>query len=368
MVVHIISSLNVGGAEMMLKKLLLARKQNGINDIVICLTSKGKIGDDLSKRNIEVYYLNMRLFTLPIAVFTLFKLIKNLKPKLLQTWLYHSDFFGGLVSVLYKIPVVWNIRQTHFSTKFSFTYLLMKLCARLSFFIPNYIICAANNSKASHIKYGYDEKKMLVIPNGFNIEKTLLPSNVDVNSCKKDKSDILIGIIGRYHADKDYPTFIKASSFVLNLYPNAKFLMVGKNLTSDNIELVKLIKKYSDINKFYLHGESDQVDLIFPVLDVFVLSSLNEGFPNVLGEAMMFGIPCVSTDAGDASLIIGNTGRITPIGNSNELGKAICEILSLNDDEKKYLSDSAKLRIKNKYSLASTVSKYSDLYDNLAKS
>jgi glycosyltransferase involved in cell wall biosynthesis len=368
MIVHIISSLKVGGAEMMLKKLLLTRQQNGFDDAVICLTSKGKVGDDLSNSGLKVYYLNMSILNFPVALFNLFKLTKSLNTRVIQTWLYHADFFGSLVSVVYRIPIIWNIRQTQFSSKKSFTYLLMKLCAKLSFFIPRYVICAAENSRKSHINYGYDANKMLVIHNGFDVQTAILKQTTVTDGLHLKKTNFLVGIVGRYHFDKDYASFVKASYHVLQVFPNTDFIMVGRELNSGNNELLDLINKFSVINRFRLHGESDQLQHIYPELDVFVLSSINEGFPNVIGEAMMYGIPCVSTDVGDTEFIIGDTGIVTPKGDPAQLSNAICQILALSETERNRLGEKARERIIQNFSIATTVSKYSILYERFAKS
>jgi glycosyltransferase involved in cell wall biosynthesis len=369
MIVHIITSLDIGGAETMLKKLVIERKKTGENDIVVCLKKNGVIAAELNSNGIEVYFLKINsIISLIYGVFKLNHILKEKKPSLVQTWLYHSDLIGGLISWLNRIPVVWNIRQTKFNSNANlFTIFVMRICAYLSYFIPQKIICAANASLITHKKFGYDKSKLFVIPNGFTISNTR-PIQ-DVFQLKRrlgiTDEEFVIGSIGRYHTDKDYLNLINAAQIVLTKYPNLKFVLIGKNLDKSNMQLKQYLEERNIEKKFLLLGQIENVDKYFYIFDIYCIHSKSEGFPNVLGEAMLMKLPCIVTDVGDCRYILKDNGIVVPPENSDLLAEGITHFVNMPVNQRKNLGIRSYLRIKDEFMLTDVVKKYNDLYNSI---
>lgn len=367
MVLHIITSLDVGGAETMLKKLVVKRREIGENDIVICLRGSGSIAEELISNDIEVYFLNINsLFNLIQGIYKLHLFLRKSRPALVQTWLYHSDLIGGVISWLNKIPVIWNIRQTKFTSNSSFfTILVMRICVLFSYFLPKKIVCAANSSLFSHQKFGYDKKKLIVIPNGFTLPSNYTELNIiDLkNKLGITNLDFVIGSIGRYHEDKDYLNLIDAAQIVLAKYPNSKFILIGKNLDKSNKQLIEYLTERNIDKNFLLLGQIYNVNLYFNLFDIFCVHSKSEGFPNVLGEAMLMKIPCVVTDVGDCRFILNDNGVVVPPENPFHLADGIIHYLNLTLQERKIIGLNSYLRIQKEFMLNNIVQKYTDLYN-----
>ncbi|MFP5080829.1 glycosyltransferase [Pedobacter sp. JCM 36344] len=371
MILHIITTTDVGGTEMMLEKLIT----NSVSDeehLVISLTSVGKIGDRLLSKGIQVQPMHLDgISDFPRCVKDINNVIKKYKPNLIQTWLYHSDFIGAILGLYNRIPVVWNIRQTKFAkTSPLSTLVIMRLCVIISYFVPKKIICAAYASAKSHVRFGYDKKKILVIPNGFDDKF----ANYDLQSTRLLKerysihdTDLIVGIVGRFHPDKDHLNFVNSSMLVARSIENSKFLMVGRNLDTENDVLMGWIKSVGLEDRYILLGEQTDISSLLALMDVFCLSSLSEGFPNVLGEAMLMERPCVSTECGDAEQIIGDCGVLVKVNDSFRLSAAIIKLLNLSSEERKAIGIKARSRILEKFSLIKTVNSYLLLYKKLKK-
>ena len=128
---------------------------------------------------------------------------------------------------------------------------------------------------------------------------------------------------------------------------------------------MNLIKKYIPDIKVELYGEIKNVDKYLLSLNIFTLSSLSEGFPNVLAESMALGIPCISTDAGDSYKIIGEHGWIVPIKNSIKFSEAILSAYELSPQESEELSFNARKRIKLYFSEEKYFNSHFELYESL---
>jgi|26BtaG_2_1085354.scaffolds.fasta_scaffold01170_5 glycosyltransferase involved in cell wall biosynthesis len=370
-IVHIIIGLNVGGAELMLKRLVLhSHQKEQFEHIVITLTDLGVNGPELQNRGITVHSLGMKsLTTVPLIFLKLQRLLKKIQPDVVQTWMYHSDLLGGLAAKSLGIKnIIWGIRNTELNTKKDFSrQAMVKLCAKLSYTIPSQISCVANTAMDTHIKQGgYDASKMLVIPNGFDIDK-FKPNDIqrlklrDKLNIKSD--ELVIGNIGRFDPVKNHKNFIKACISLLQKGYNFKVLLAGRDVDLNNPEISKLFKNNKLSKCFLFLGEIDDTPSFYNTIDVFCLCSYTEGFPNVLGEAMATGKVCLATDAGDAWVVIADKGfRIDSTSfadiaialERNILNKALSDLNNIGN--------AARLSIVNSYSINKIVSQFEDLY------
>ena len=370
-IVHVIMSLNIGGAELMLKRLVLhSHQREQFEHIVITLTDLGVMGPELQNEGITVHTLGMKsLATVPLIFLKLQRLLKKIKPDVVQTWMYHSDLLGGLAAKSLGVKkVIWGIRNTELNTKKSFSrQAMVNLCAKLSYSIPSQIACVANTAMDTHIKQGgYDASKMLVIPNGFDLNK-FKPNDMqrlELRDKLNIKSDeLVIGNIGRFDPVKNHEDFIKACILLLQKGYKFKVLLAGRDVDLNNPEISKLFKS-NKLSKYFLFlGEIDNTPSFYNAIDVFCLCSYTEGFPNVLGEAMATGKVCLATDAGDAWVVLSNNGfridstssaDITIALETNVLNKALSD---LND-----IGNAARIAIVNNYSIDKIVSQFEDLY------
>ncbi|HIA64188.1 MAG TPA: hypothetical protein EYN93_15080, partial [Planctomycetaceae bacterium] len=176
-VLFISSGLGVGGAETMLLCLLEHIDRRLIVPGVISLTGLGAIGPKIQALDIPVEDFGLSRGSNPfplVSLVRLYRQISSFRPDVVQTWQYHADFLGGISARMAGIKAVgWGIRNSDLSTSSSklSTRLVMRSCASLSRWIPLRILCCSKVARAIHVRMGYDNNKMIVIPNGFDLAR-----------------------------------------------------------------------------------------------------------------------------------------------------------------------------------------------------
>ena len=372
-VLHIIVGLDVGGAETMLKRLIESAPVSLTETIVVSLTSIGVVGESLRARGVCVYALGMSSFwCAPMVLWRLIWLIRKCRPAIVQTWMYHADLIGGLAARLAGCcAVVWNIRSTNIPQgALSVTFWIVRLCAIFSYFIPDRIICCANSVKTAHIKLRYVAHKMIVIQNGFDFSAFEIDSNSRQRARLElgcNAGDIVIGVVGRFDPLKDFHNFVTAASYVSLKCANVKYLMIGRGNEWSNPTLCDWIERAGLIEKFHLVGQKNDVNYYFSALDIFCLSSVSEGFPNVVVEAMAMQLPCVVTSAGDAAEILGDNGFIVPVKDSMALADALLRICYLDPKIRKNLGVRGAEKVRTEYGIEKISRKYEEIYGLVSK-
>jgi len=354
---------------MMLYKLLSRMNRDEFDSEVISLTDSGPIADKIKKLGIPVQALGMkRGIPSPIALVKLTLLLREIKPDLIQTWLYHSDLVGGLAGKFSGgIKTFWSIRQSNIDTDSNkrSTIWIAKVCSKLSPWLPDKIICCSYAALESHVALGYSKEKMLVIPNGFDLD-AFHPDPEARKSVRKemglDEKTYLVGIVARFDPQKDHQNFIHAAEFIRKSNSSVHFMLCGEGIGNENSQLKQWIKQAKLEDRFHLLGIRNDVSRLVAAMDVAVSSSLGEGFPNVVGEAMACAVPCVVTDVGDSALIVGDAGRVVPAKDPEALATAIIELLRTSPEFRQQLGKQARERVKYNYSLDSVVMKYEAVF------
>ena len=358
----------------MLYKLLSASGGESFEYCVVSLTDIGPIGEKLIKLGIPVYAIGIKGNGInPFPFFYLVKLLKKLQPEVVQTWMYHADLIGGVAAKLIgNTPVVWGIRNSDLDPKSSssITKIIVRLSALFSRWIPQVIVCCSQEARRIHQGLGYVAHKMVLIPNGFDLN-LFRPDKV---ACLKVRKEIgvpegkrLVGVIARYDPQKDIGNFLEAAAILRSQGENVEFLLCGSDMDWRNSNLVAEVDALGLRDCFHLLGLRDDVQRVMAALNIVVLSSAyGEAFPNVLGEAMACGAVCIATNVGDSALIVGKYGKVVPPRNPIALSGALSHFIAKSDEELEQLGIDSRESIDKRFSLVTIVSRYEKVYGEVA--
>ncbi len=370
-VVHIITGLGTGGAEIMLYRLLSNTDSENIKSHVIVLTDQRILLSSIEEIGVPVTVLGIKgVFSAIPAFFKLILILKKERPTIVQTWLYHADFMGFIAAKLAGIKtVIWNLRCSNLKLTDvpRSTWILIGLLARLSRFVE-LVIVNSHAGEKSHKALGYAPKRWENISNGFDLEKFKpdLQIRQEVRSeLGINIDDPIIGLVGRWHPMKDHLNFLKAASLVQSRVTNAQFVLVGSGIDFQNEQLFSLICKLNLMNNIRLLGERADISRLICSFDICASSSYSEGFPTTIGEAMASGVPCVATDVGDTRLVIGNCGILVRPESPEELAEGLIKLLSLPSHEKIDLDLASRSYISQKFSIKKIASEYCYVYNNI---
>jgi glycosyltransferase involved in cell wall biosynthesis len=369
-ILHVITSLSTGGAEIMLQKLVRALDPGRYTNSVLSLTSTSTIGGELKAAGVVVESLGGRGgVLLPQEVWNLLRVYNSTKPDLVHSWMYHANVAAHIavrVGNQTRPPLITSIRGALHApgAQKPISRMVRRIDARLSRSAQG-IVFNSRRSARQHAAVGYDAAKAIVIPNCFDTNE-FRPAPADrarIRATLGWTDNPLVGLIARFHRLKDHETFLDAARIVSDRHPGCKFLLAGRGCDSANPELMQWIAARGLSDSVRALGERRDIAAIDNALDVAVCSSMSESFPNAIGEAMACGVPGIVTDVGDCEYLVGDTGRVVPPRNATALADSILEVISLRDDIRAELGKRARERIVKEFSIERVVRQYTDLYE-----
>ena len=234
--------------------------------------------------------------------------------------------------------------------------------------LTDIVLCNSGKSRELLKTFFVPEKKISVIRNGIDIDffkKEISQSERFRKSHGIEKNDFILGTVANFRKIKNYPFLMSAFKILFHRNKNLKLICVGGGYYLSDIKRMAL--EYHLEKAIIFTGYSRNVVEYLSLMDVFVLCSLKEGFPNVLLQAMAMSLPVVSANVGGCPEIVDhmNNGILYP---SNDLEKFIEAIVTLTTDADLAgrLGSNAKRTVEEKFSLNRMIEKYATFYDELS--
>lgn len=358
---------------MMLYKMLTRLNRERFSPTVITLIPDGVFDTRIHALEIPVHDLGMRKGLPSLSAFRkLGKLLKEIKPEIIQGWMYHGNLMSTMANAFYrsKAFVFWSIHHSvaSISAEKKSLAAIIKITAKLSK-QAEAVVFSAKRGRQQHIEIGYNSTNSLAINDNFDLKNYQPGAGVsDFRASLSLPGDaILVGSVAGYRPMKDHTGIVKAAALVVRECPNVHFVLVGPGVDSSNDTLTSQIQALGVQHRVHLLGERQDIPEVLGELDIFTSgSAYGESFPNVLGEAMACGVPCVATDVGDSAAILGGIGVVVPPSDPEALASGWRQLLDLDGDARKMLGQQARQRIETSFNLDgshSFVRQYENLYE-----
>lgn len=376
-VAFLIRSLHYGGAERQLVTLAKALAQEDFNLTVLFFYPGGTLETELKDSGVQLISLEKRgRWDIFGFFWRLIGHVKHINPKILHGYLGVSNLLTLCLKPFFPSTLmVWGVRASN--VDFSRYDWLSRLNFQLECFLSRFadlIIVNSHAGRAYHLAHGFPAKKMVVIPNGIDTErfKPDLEARIRVRAeWGIPDQKILIGLVGRLDPMKDHPTFLRAAELLYQQRQDVCFVCVGTGAENYAQELYQFARELNISNQVIWTGARADMPAVYNGLDIAVSSSYGEGFPNVIGEAMACGVPCVVTDVGDSAWIVGDTGLVVPPKNPEVLKTAIAQLIDrIRTDD--YDSKVNRQRVIDQFSVLQLVAKtkaifFQQFYDDPSK-
>ena len=330
--------------------------------VVVSLMNDGVHVNTLRNAGIDVHCVGMRRgFPSPVAFFRLVSLLRQERPDVLMTWLYHADLLGTLAAPLAGVKrLIWNIRcsDVDFDSYPMSTRWTVAMLARLSG-RPWAIGANSEAGRRSHEGLGYAPARWIYLPNGFDL-KEWRPDAVDRAAVREElglgPEDVGIVMVARVDPMKDHTNLLAAAAYLVERRPQVRFVLIGRG--TDALALPPAFA-----GSVVALGERTDIPRLLRGFDIAVLSSsFGEGFPNAIGEAMSTGLPCVVTDVGDTAALVQDTGIVVPPRDPVAFAIGIDALIAEGPEATKRRGVMARERIAMHWSIERAMNAYREVW------
>ena len=367
-IAFLIRSLEVGGAETQMVALARGLDRTKFSPTVFCFYPVGPLMTTLRDAGIEVISLDKKGRWDTFSFFRrLVAEMRGVQPEVIHSFMGPPNLLAiALKRWLPNVRVVWGIRSSDVDlSRYDYTW---KLTFALERWLSKRADIIAANSFAGrdHMRgHGFVDRQVIVVPNGINVSRFKFDNAARLrvrSEWKIRPHEVLIGLVGRLDPMKDHASFLHAAKILSADFPNVRFACIGGDGLEDRERLLRMGQSLGIAERVIWTGQRDDIPEVLSALEIHSSASISEGFPNAVAEAMAVGTPCVATDVGDSARIVGNTGVIVPPRNPEALAQGWNDLLRLPGERRRELSDRARQRIVENFSLDAMIERMSQIY------
>lgn len=365
-VLHILSSAGIAGGERYLQDLIKYAGRS-IKHLIV-LPYAGPFMQVLEEYKCHFIIINMKKKLSIRAIVALVQYIKNHKVDIIHTHGYRANFYGRIVCMIRGVKNVSTVHVSlydYIDTPLLIRYTYIFLEKILSYW-TSIFICISNSMKEDILNHGIDPRKIVVIQNGVDLERFYprparekLKEELGINT-----NGHVIGTVGRMVTEKGQKYLIEALKYLKDEWKGLRCLFVGDGPMLP--QLKKMVFDYGIEDMCIFTGIRKDIELIYPVLNQFVLPSIREPFGLVLLEAMASGIPVIATDSGGPAEFVKSkiNGILVPPRDSKGLASQINWLLSDKEKAQKIGKEGLKT-VKKGFNVRNTTMRVEQIYHTL---
>lgn len=377
-VLHVIPGLAGGGAERALRNLARTMQGSGWETVILVFNvgPHQSLADDLRSLGCTVHDLAQPALLHPAVWFGTWKTMLREQPDVVQTWMHHADFIGAVAALFAGVKnVIWGIRASvvwrNPEDSVLKTRLFHSALNHASRWLPSRIIGNSHKALEAHAAMGYPRQKFAFVANGIDAER--FSSQPGVRAATRSQwqireSAIVVGFVGRFHPLKEIPLFFRVVAELQATQPELHLVLCGgleSELYPEAREAWMALPKPEQVRFVPFSHEAEKV---YPGFDLLLMCSGEaEAFPNVVLEAMACETPVVATSAGDAPIIVGDAGRLVPVGDQAALVRACMETLDQSAADLAAQKARGRQRAVEEYNLARNARRFIDIYEEVVR-
>ncbi|MGC4094717.1 MAG: glycosyltransferase [Polyangiaceae bacterium] len=355
----LVRSLQRGGAERQVVMLARSLRDAGVDVCVVVFYDGGAFERELHEAQIRLISLGKvgRWDLAPFAL-KLLDVMRKERPDVLYGFMSTPNLLAvTLRPLLPDACLVWGIRSsrgvdTDYDWLARWLTRLESRCARL----PDLVIANSQAGANDLLRRSFPRDKIVIVPNGIDVDLYQFDQEGRDRVRREwhvQPDEILMGIVARADPVKAHGIFLEAAAVLCKQRSNLRFVCVG---VGDELAAIRMRNHASELgigDRLLVEGPRDSLASAYSAIDVLVMCSNSEGFPNVVAEAMACGTPCVVTAVGDAVDIVGDTGMHARPGDPEGIANAILAMIErLAVERRSEIRERVRARIAERFSLA----------------
>jgi glycosyltransferase involved in cell wall biosynthesis len=350
-VVHVVTSLAAGGLERVVLDLVRCRTTAAFDARVICLDASGVVGEEFLPLGVPVETIGTA-GSVPARIVRLARRLRRLRPHIVHTHNPQAQLHGAWAARLSGGPVVVYTRHGRGRPEGRAVAALGRLATAWT------TCCVAVSEDAARVARDIErvpDRKLRVIHNGIDVDRHTPPAKRPPDSAARAVT------VGRLDPVKDQATLLRASRLVVDQMPGYRLDVVGDGPSRPELEALRETLGLADHVRF--HGYRADVGPYLAAAGLFVLSSVSEGVPLALLEAMASGLPAVATDVGGIREVVvpDTTGSLVAPGSPEALADAMVT-LQTQPGALDRMGRAARRRVEEQFNLRGVVAQYEGLY------
>jgi glycosyltransferase involved in cell wall biosynthesis len=352
-------SMNYGGAERQVVLLAGELVRRGHQVATVVFYPGGPLEKELREAGCRVVGLDKRgRWDLAVFMPRLARAVRGLGTQVLISYLDVPNLIAAFLRPLLPgVAVVWGVRASNMDlSRYGWFDRLVFALERPLSRLSHLIICNSSAGLEHVRRAGFAPDRLVVVPNAIDTAR-FRPLPREGRALRGElglaPGQSLVGLVGRLDPMKDHPTFLRAAALLAREREEVHFACVGNGPPDYRARLEVLGRDLGLEDRLHWLLGRDEVEQVYNALDLLCSASLyGEGFPNVVGEAMACGTPCVVTEVGDAPAVLGGAGKVVPTGDPAALAKALGELLALPSGERQELGRRARRLVQERYSVS----------------
>jgi len=364
-IIHITNDMEIGGVQGKIVSLLKNLKPNDMQFYVATVAASGPLSVQLRNLGIQTRYfpcIGRALFIRWINLYQVWRLsqwIKELEIDIVRTHLFLGGFIGRIAALLVRAPIIIHTEHNTYIWKRFYHIWIDRFLARFTKII---VAVSREVMRFTVEQERIDKEKFVVIYNGIDLRDFNIQKEDSLRGeFKIPRDSVLVGSIGRLVSQKGFEYLINAARDVSKVVPNAYFLIIGDGPLRHRLQ--EIAESFGISRNVIFTGYRRDISRILGSLDIFVLSSLIEGFPNALMEAMACARPVIATMVGGVPELISQdeNGLLVYPSDSQALCVAIISLIK-DGDKARMLGEAAKRLITEKFGIDNMAKETERLY------